>query len=209
MLIAAADSPGVVRLALSGGHGPKPVLERLAVHSGIPWSRIEIFFADERAVPPDNEESNFHLVMSSLVSRLSLPPHAVHRMAADHSDIERAAREYEDLLPDKFDILVLGIGDDGHTASLFPGHAEVALTTRRVAPATSPRPPYTRMTITPPMITGARIRVMLASGENKAPAVARACEGPLAIESCPAQLARDGTWILDGPAASRLRVVRR
>lgn len=204
-LVAAARQGGKVTLALSGGRGPQPVFEHLAAIPALPWRLVEIYFADERAVPPDHAESNYRLVQEFLVSRLAEAPSAVHRMRADHASLEEAAGEYDRLLPAALDILVLGIGEDGHTASLFPGHPELEEKDRRVVPAMGPAPPRARLTITPPVIRAARSRIMLVSGQSKAAAVARACEGPEDPESCPAQLARDGIWIMDRPAASLLR----
>jgi 6-phosphogluconolactonase len=194
-----------VSVALSGGRGPRPVLERLAAIPGLSWRAVQIFFADERAVPPDHPDSNYRLVQESLVNRLGEAPAAVHRMRAEDPAMDRAAEEYARLLPPALDVLVLGMGDDGHTASLFPGHPEIGEEHRLVVPAMGPTPPRERLTITPLVIRAARIRIMLVSGANKAPAVARACEGPEDPFSCPAQLARDGYWIMDRPAASRLR----
>ncbi|MEO8201112.1 MAG: 6-phosphogluconolactonase [Gemmatimonadota bacterium] len=205
--VAAAENPARVTLALSGGRGPRPVFERLSAIPGLPWPTVEVFFADERAVPPDHPESNFHLVQDALVSRLSSPPRAVHRMAADAPSLEEAAHSYALGLPPALDILVLGIGDDGHTASLFPGHEAVLEEQRLVVPAVGPMPPHQRLTITPPVIRAARVLIMLAAGAGKASAIARACEGPDDLLSVPAQLARRGTWIMDRDAASQLRHV--
>lgn len=207
VIVHATEEHGLVSVAFSGGRGPRPVLERLAAIPHLSWRGVQIFFADERAVPPDHPDSNYRLVQESLVNRLGEPPAAVHRMRADDPAIDRAAEEYARLLPSALDVLVLGIGEDGHTASLFPGHAEIGERRRLVVPAIGPTPPRERLTITPPVIRAARIRIMLVSGANKAPAVARACEGPEDPFSCPAQLARDGLWIMDRPAASQLRGV--
>ncbi len=204
LIVAARRKGDRVTLALSGGHGPRPVFERLAAIPAVPWRVVEIYFADERAVPPDHPEGNYTLVQECLVSRLAESPAAVHRMRADHASLEEAAGEYARLLPAALDILVLGIGEDGHTASLFPGHPEVREEDRRVVPAMGPSAPQARLTITPPVIRSALARIMLVSGLNKATAVARACEGPKDPNGCPAQLARDGTWIMDRPAASLL-----
>jgi 6-phosphogluconolactonase len=194
-----------VFLGLSGGKSPRPVYQLLARIPGIAWRQVVILFADERAVPPDHEGSNYRLVKESLLDRLPQPVLAVHRMEADRSDLARAAAEYEQVLPGRLDVLVLGIGEDGHTASLFPRHPVLAETRRRVLGVQHPGTSQWRITITPPVIEAARARVMLAAGEAKAEAVARACQGVYDPTECPAQLAREGTWIVDQLAASRLR----
>ena len=203
-LHAAALERERIGLALSGGTGPRPIYQALARTPGLPWARVEIYFADERAVPPDDSESNFRLVKESLLDVLPVTPAAVHRMDGERPDVDRAAADYERLLPARLDILVLGIGADGHTASLFPHHPAVHEERRGVLAVRAPVPPEWRITMTPPVIRAARTRFMLAAGENKARAVARACTGPYDLLACPAQLARNATWIVDEPAASRL-----
>lgn len=203
-LQAAALERERIGLALSGGTGPRPVYEALARIPGLPWGRVEIFFADERAVPPEHAESNFRLVKESLLERLPAPPAAVHRMEGERPHVAGAAADYERLLPPRLDVLVLGIGADGHTASLFPQDPAVNEDRRRVLAVRAPVPPEGRITVTPPVIRAARTRLVLVAGESKARAVARACAGPYDLLSCPAQLARNATWIVDEPAASRL-----
>ena len=202
-LLAAANQ-GPVNLTLSGGETPRGGYQRLARNPNLPWDRVDIFFGDERAVPPSHPESNFRMAMESLLSRIPIPPEQVHRMVAEDPDLDAAARRYETLLPDTLDVLVLGIGDDGHTASLFPGGSPVRELSRRVVQAQRPKPPRDRLTITPPVIQGARQVFVLARGTGKASAVARALQGPYDPTQCPAQLARHGTWILDEAAAHGL-----
>ncbi len=125
-------------VALSGGRTPRAVYERLAeppIRDTIEWGRVRVFFADERAVPPGDAESNHRLVMEALVSRLTEAPE-VNRMDADRPDIETAANDYAGLLGEPLDLVVLGIGEDGHTASLFPGSPLLAESERRVAVVT-------------------------------------------------------------------------
>ena len=193
-----------VAVALSGGRVPRPVYARLARSESISWDRVEIFFADERAVPPDDGESNFRLVMETLGVVFSGRPQAIHRMEADRADLGQAALEYESQIPPALDVLVLGMGADGHTASLFPGDPAVGEARRRVVAITGPSSLPWRMTITPPVIRAARATLMLVAGAPKAAAVARALAGPFDPLQCPAQLAREGTWILDQPAAEAL-----
>jgi 6-phosphogluconolactonase len=125
-------------------------------------------------------------------------------MEADNPDLEAAAARYAALLPDRLDVLVLGMGQDGHTASLFPGSPALLETQRKVVPAQSPVPPLHRLTITPPVIASARRRAVITAGAAKAPVVARVLRGPWRPEELPAQLAREGTWLLDRAAAATL-----
>jgi 6-phosphogluconolactonase len=199
---------GRCALALSGGRTPEPAYRELALAPSIDWTRVAIFFADERGVPSDHVDSNYRMVQLALLSRVSIPSNQIHRMEAERSDRDSAAREYEQLLPSALDILVLGIGPDGHTASLFPGSAALDERQRLVLPVIGTKPPPERMTITPPVIETARKVIVLASGEDKAAMVARALEGPLAPKAVPAQLARRGTWFLDQAAAARLTATR-
>jgi 6-phosphogluconolactonase len=125
-------------------------------------------------------------------------------MEAERPDREAAALAYARLLPSRIDVLLLGMGPDGHTASLFPGSAALHERERLVVPVVGAKPPAERLTITPPVIEAARKVAVLAAGEDKAAMVARAVEGPLEPEAVPAQLARRGVWFLDRAAAARL-----
>jgi 6-phosphogluconolactonase len=192
-----------VSLALSGGRTPAPVYRELAAIPGIPWNRIIVFMVDERAVPPDHGDSNFRMIRETLLGRLASPPKAVRRMEAERPNLDDVAADYAKSLPSILDLMVLGIGNDGHTASLFPG--QFALDeSRAVLPVTGPQPPARRITLGPAFVRDARSRIVLATGEDKAEPVWRATEGPWDPERCPAQLARDSLWILDRAAAARL-----
>jgi len=125
-------------------------------------------------------------------------------MPADAADVSTAARMYGQLLPDPLDVVVLGMGEDGHTASLFPGSPALDVRDARVVPVTGPKPPQRRMTITPGVIEGARDVLVLVAGAGKAAMLARALEGPIDVRSVPVQLARDRTFIVDAAAASAL-----
>lgn len=199
-----SDGEETCSLALAGGSTPLPVYRRLADEEGIDWARVRIFFGDERAVPADHEESNYRAARESLLDRVPVPPEGVHRMPADAEDPDAAADRYGDVLPDRLDVLVLGIGEDGHTASLFPGSPALSERTRGVVPVEGPKPPTRRLTVTPPVVEAARRIVVLAAGERKAPAVARALDPENDAGECPARLARRGTWVLDEEAASAL-----
>lgn len=197
---------GSCALGLAGGRTPEPVYRELASGSTIEWQQVHVFFGDERAVPPSHPDSNYRTVYLALLSRVPIPPHQVHRMEAERADREVAAREYERALPARLDVLLLGMGPDGHTASLFPGSAALDERQRLVVPVSGAKPPAERLTITPPVIEAARKVAVIATGDEKAAMVARAVEGPLAPKAVPAQLARRGVWFLDRAAAARLTV---
>ena len=199
---------GACAVCLAGGRTPEPVYRELASASSIDWTRVVVFFGDERAVPPDHPDSNYLMVHRVLLSRVPVPAGQVHRMEAERSDREAAAREYERSLPSQLDIMVLGMGPDGHTASLFPGSAALDEQQRLVVPVIGAKPPPHRLTVTPPVIEAARRVAVIATGGDKAAMVARAIEGPLAPKEVPVQLARRGTWFLDQAAAGRLTAGR-
>jgi len=199
---------GACSVCLTGGRTPEPVYRELASVSSIDWSRVDVFFGDERAVPPDHPESNYLMVHRVLLSRVPVPASQVHRMEAERGDREAAAREYERVLPPRLDVLVLGMGPDGHIASLFPGSAVLDERQRLVVPVVGAKAPVDRLTITPPVIEAARGVAVIATGEDKAAMVARAIEGPLAPKEVPAQLARRGSWFLDEAAAGRITTRR-
>jgi 6-phosphogluconolactonase len=203
----AATLRGSCALALAGGSTPRPVYEALSgppLAGTIPWDRVRIYFGDERAVPPDHPESNFRMAREAMIARVAIPAANVHRMEADGSNLEEAADRYAALLPPALDVMVLGVGPDGHTASLFPGSPALGERARRVVPVRAPRPPERRLTLTPPVIAAARRIVVLAAGADKAEAVARALRGTGSADELPARLARDGVWFLDAAAAGRL-----
>lgn len=198
---------GLCAACLAGGHTPEPVYHALATEPGIAWDRVDVFFTDERAVPPEHPDSNYRMVRQALLSRVPIPPARVHRMEAERADRDAAARDYAQALPARLDVIVLGIGQDGHTASLFP--RSPAMDERRlVVPVIGAKPPAERVTITPPVIGRARRVAMIATGEDKAAMVARAVEGPDDPTALPAQLARRGTWFLDEAAAAGLTARR-
>lgn len=191
-------------LVLAGGGTPAPVYGWLAVAGGIAWDRVEIYFGDERCVPPDHPDSNYRMARTSLLDALPTRPARVHRMEAEREDLAGAAAEYARVLPEEPSILLLGIGKDGHTASLFPGAATLTEGTRRVMEATAPTAPARRLTITPPVLASSRKLFVLARGREKAEAVARALDGPFDPGSCPACFARHGVWLLDEEASALL-----
>lgn len=191
-------------IALAGGTTPREVHEALTKEN-VPWDAVHVYFGDERCVPPDHPDSNYRMAKESLLNRVPIAPENIHRPHAENGDRDGAARAYEEELPDSLDVLVLGIGEDGHTASLFPGSTALAEERRRYVPVVGPKPPPERLTITPVVIAAANAVIVLAKGEGKAQAVARALEGDWDPASTPAQLARKGYWVLDTAAAGALR----
>ncbi|HEY2405703.1 MAG TPA: 6-phosphogluconolactonase [Polyangiaceae bacterium] len=203
-LVRAITERGHAAIALAGGTTPRAVYQELAKSVGINWAALDVYFGDERAVPANHPDSNYRMAEEALLGRVPFTAERIHRMRAESPDRAEAAREYDALLPDALDVIVLGIGEDGHTASLFPGSAALSELKRRVVPVIGPKPPPERLTITPPVIQAARECLMLASGAGKAGPVARALLGPSDPLSCPSVLARQGIWILDHAAAGEL-----
>lgn len=198
----------VAHVALAGGSTPRPVYDRLRRRKDVSWTKLHVYFGDERAVPPDDPASNYRMAHETLLRHVPIPPGQVHRMEAERENLEAAAADYARLLPKRLDLVLLGIGEDGHTASLFPGSPALAERVETVLPVDGQKPPTKRLTITPEVITSAHATLVMAVGRAKAAAVARALEGPYDPAACPAQLARGGVWILDRLAAARLETGR-
>lgn len=197
---------GSCALMLAGGSTPRTIYERLAAgrEEQISWSKVSVYFGDERCVPPDDPQSNYAMARGSLLNSIVPAGAQVHRMRGEAADPDGAATDYDSLLPGRIDVLVLGMGTDGHIASLFPGQPAAHETIRRVVAVKSPRPPACRLTITPPVIMNARSVIVLVSGPDKAAMVARVLGSDDRDESIPASLARHARWILDPGAASGL-----
>ena len=210
----AVASRGVARIALSGGSTPGPVYARLAKLE-LPWARTEWFWVDERAVGPDSPRSNFRGADEALGFALrGVPQEQVHRMQGEAEDLEASARAYEQALRasfgevelPRFDAVVLGVGDDGHTASLFPGLPTVHLQDRWVAavPAQPERGLEPRLTLTTPVLRASRLCLVLCRGASKRSVVA-AARTPGSLDNVPARLLLEAQgqvlWLLDGPAA--------
>lgn len=220
-LRAAATGPGQVSLALSGGSTPEPVYRELA-NEPVDWQRIDIYQVDERAVSRDHQDRNLRMIRRALRGPWGVCGARVEPMDVMADDLSEAARRYAALLPSSLDVVVLGIGEDAHTASLFPDDegwdaadaAESAVAAESADTAdstgmpdvlvtTSPRHPHRRMTLGPAALRGAGALVVLASGESKAAAVARSLAAG-SVREAPARLARSGLWIIDTGAASAL-----
>jgi 6-phosphogluconolactonase len=209
---------GRFMLALSGGSTPRLVYPLLASRpriDSVDWSRVEFFWGDERAVPPDHPESNFGLADTLLLEHLpGVRPASVHRMPADARDPDVAAERYEaelrrafDVRPSSsrrpmFDLIWLGMGPDGHTASLFPGASTLAERKRWVLPATAPKssPVTGRMTFTLPLINAARAVMFVMAGADKADALRSVRSGARDLPAARVR-ATSTLWLLDARAA--------
>lgn len=214
-LVAAAQMGG--HIALAGGSTPRAAYEKAASTSA-DWSGATLWFGDDRCVPPDHEHSNYAMAKASLLDRIEGSAPAVKRIEGERGP-DDAAVAYEHELREVFaeeipslDLVLLGLGPDAHTASLFPGDAALAERERLAVGVETPgmAPLVSRVTLTLPVLNAAREVVFLVSGEDKADAVARAFSGA-ADPSAPASLVapRDGFLILlaDPPAAAGLRGV--
>src|SRR5262249_43901846 len=158
---------------------------------------VHVYFGDERCVAPDHSDSNYRMAKAALFDRAPIPAANVHRMEAERADREAAARAYEAVLPDALDVILLGMGEDLHTASLFPGGSWVSIHGRKVIHVTgAPKPPPERLSITPDVIGAARALLVAAAGAGKAGQVAQALTGPAQPERYPIHLARRATWLL-------------
>jgi 6-phosphogluconolactonase len=228
---------GAAHVALAGGATPRGLYARLAEEpwrSAIDWRRVRIFFGDERCVPPDHPDSNHAMAVETLLSRVRVPRGAVHRIRGE-LEPARAAALYERTLrrvlggaTPRFDLALLGMGADGHTASLFPGSPALDERARLAVAAVSPNPPRDRVTLTLRALNAAREVVFLVAGAKKAEAVARVMEesgigrsgaggrgarggrrgrAALAPGVLPASRVRPSRgrllWLLDSAAASR------
>lgn len=215
---AAIAERGRCHIALSGGSTPKHLFGLLvqAGRAALPWDQVELWWGDERAVPPDHADSNYGMTRAALLDPLGLDPAHVHRMAGE-ADPAAAARAYEDELvaalgaPPIFDLVLLGMGPDGHTASLFPGSPALDETRRWVVanPVTSPlvHGSATRITLTAPAINAARHVRFLVAGADKAASLAQVIEGARDPKRFPSQLIAptDLAWLVDPAAAAQLR----
>ena len=203
---------GRFAIAVPGGSVATTFFPRLA-RAAIEWPRVHVFWADERAVPPDDPESNYAVARQLWLEPAGVPGECVHRMRGEADDLSTEARTHEQGLrgvlgdPPRLDVALLGVGPDGHVASLFPGHPVLEETIRAVAVVEdAPKPPPRRLTLTLPVLSGARLVVVAAFGAAKARVVAEALRGersalPVARVARPA---RACLALLDPPAAAEL-----
>jgi 6-phosphogluconolactonase len=216
----AADSRGRFSVALSGGSAPAALYGLLAqdpFRAQIPWAQVHLFWGDERCVPPDHPDSNYRLAYETLIRHVPIPSANVYRIRGE-IEPDLAARAYERTLQDffcgprtRFDLVLLGLGDDGHTASLFPGSEALHERERLVAAveASYEDRPVHRVTLTLPALNTARQVLFLVTGSAKAGIVQVVLEGPAG--HLPTQQIRptagQAVWMLDREAASQLKAL--
>jgi 6-phosphogluconolactonase len=189
---AAIRERGTCALGLSGGRTPEPVYRELAGAHDIDWTRVSVFFGDERAVPPDDPESNYRMVRETLLDAAGVPAANVHRLRGEAPELDAAASDYEAELtagaaPPWLDLVLLGMGTDGHTASLFPGTAGLREQRRLCVAVDVPQHGSRRLTLTFPALLGARDVLFLVTGGDKAQALRDAIAGPEGGVDRPAQ----------------------
>jgi 6-phosphogluconolactonase len=202
-------------VALSGGSTPRALHQVLVAHyrDQIPWDRVQVFWSDERCVPPDDAQSNYRMARETLLEQVPLPAANIHRMPGERSDYDAAAADYEAELRQvfaqptgtpRFDLILLGMGSEGHTASLFPGTTALHETSRLVAANWVPKVNMERLTFTYPLLNNARQVMFLVAGEEKAEALRDILSGQTTLEERPAAGVRpaDGEviWMVDREA---------
>jgi 6-phosphogluconolactonase len=196
-LVAGAVAGDLLTLVLVGGSTPRRTYQLLAGRS-LPWGRVTVLFGDERCVPPDDPESNYRMAREELLDRVH--PGGVHRMAGELG-AEAAAELYGPVVRahSPLDMVLLGMGPDGHTASLFPGRRELEAAGCAVAVHDAPKPPPDRVSLTLSALRGARRVVLLVTGADKAEALEQARRGAV-----PAGMIPGAEYLVDRAAASRL-----
>ncbi len=217
-------SHGRFTIALSGGTTPRKLYGMLGdepYRSQIDWALVDIFWSDERCVPPDSEDSNYLLAQQVLLNKIPISAAQIHRMPADEPDRDAASQVYTDEMRrvfatngiPSFDLIQLGMGPEGHTASLFPHQASLHEQQRLVMPVSVPKPPPPRLTFTPPLLNAAHNILFLVTGADKADAVQAVLEGAYIPNEYPAQIVRpthgEVVWMLDTKAASTLKKVEK
>ncbi|MGH9821881.1 MAG: 6-phosphogluconolactonase [Blastocatellia bacterium] len=218
---AAVQIQGAFSVALSGGSTPKATFELLSTQPlvlQVPWSSTHVFWSDERTVPPDHKDSNYRMAYEAMISRVALPATNVHRMKGE-MDPESAAAEYTAELENhfgpgfpRFDLIMLGMGDDGHTASLFPGTKALGEAERPVVANYVPKFSTNRLTFSVPTINNAACVMFLISGDAKVPALKEVIEGTRNTQLYPSQLIHPTNgaleYLVDRAAAAALDIMR-
>lgn len=200
-------------IALAGGGTPRQLYELLAKdpwNTRIAWGAWHVFFGDERACPPNDEASNYHMARTTLLDHVPVPAGQIYRMPADRDDLDGACDEYASVLGavlasdeagiPRFDCVLLGLGENGHTASLFPGTPALEVFDRWVTRGRADYPPFDRMTLTFPVINAARAVAFLVNGASKRQALVDTASG-----TAPATRVRPANgallWFIDAAAA--------
>jgi 6-phosphogluconolactonase len=216
------DKGKTYSVALSGGSTPQRLFARLVAapyRLQVDWSSVLIFWGDERAVPPDHSESNFRMAKENLLDRVPIPPDQIFRMEGERPAQEAAVRYEEVLLRaflhkneqgvPRFDLILLGMGPDGHTASLFPETSVLEEREQWVAAPWVEKFHTHRITLTPPVFNAAKRVLFVVGGSDKDKAAEAVLEGPFQPNRYPAQIVNpvhgDVVWLLDREAASRLK----
>lgn len=213
----AVEAQGRCAVVLSGGNTPRALYRLLATEFArrMPWGQVDLFWGDERYVPPTDPRSNFRMVKETLLDHIPIPPANVHPMPTTDPDPDAAARLYDALLGRRFpgpwprsDVVLLGLAADGHIASLFPASPALEVSDRRVVAVRAPAEPPQRLTITLPVINHASAVFFLVAGKGKAGSVHRVLVGPCDRVTCPAVSvhpeAGDVVWWVDEAAATFL-----
>lgn len=215
MTAAALAAKGAFRVSLSGGSTPKALYALLAsddFRSRFPWTRVSWYWGDERFVPPDHPESNYRMAREAMLAKAPVPPENIHPIPTDGTP-EDAARRYERTLQSAygaptldparplFDVMLLGLGTDGHTASLLPGDPALEERTRWAVPVSHGRPEV-RITLTFPAIESSRHVAFLVEGKSKAPTLAAIRAGESQLPAARVRPMGELVWFVDRAAAS-------
>jgi len=220
----AVREKGSFNVALAGGSTPKALYSLLVndptLRSQVPWDKMHLFFGDERHVAPDHPDSNFRMAMEAMISKSPLKPEQVTRIKGEYPDADRAALEYEKALREyfklrdgeypRFDLVLAGMGNEGHTLSLFPGtkalHADGRIAVRNWVGKLYAE----RITLSAPAASNAARVIFMVTGADKAPALKAVLEGPFEPEQLPAQLLQPKNgkllWLVDTAAGSMLSI---
>jgi 6-phosphogluconolactonase len=214
---AAIDARGSFSIALSGGSTPRDLHRRLAsppLARQVDWAHVHVWFGDERCVPPDDPQSNYRMADETLLSKVPIPSEQVHRMRGEQAPEQAAAnyarelREFFKDEPPRLDVILLGMGDNGHTASLFPGLKAVHEQQRWAMAEYVAEVGMWRITLTPVVLNLGREVVFLVAGSGKASMLRQVLEGSFNPDEHPAQIVRpnpgDVLWLVDAAAAADL-----
>jgi 6-phosphogluconolactonase len=222
--IAAVKEKRFFAVALAGGSTPKALYGLLvndpALRAQVPWDKMQLFFGDERSVGPDHPDSNFRMATEALISKAPLKPEQVHRIRGEDPDTQRAASEYEQTLRSqfqvsdgqvpRFDLVLLGMGNEGHTLSLFPGTKALQDNGRWVARNWVGKLYTERVTMTAPVVNNAALVIFMVTGADKALALKGVLEGPYEPEQLPSQMIQPEKgkllWLVDQAAGSLLTI---
>ncbi len=218
----AVRAKGSFNVALAGGSTPKALYSLLvndpALRSQVPWDKIHLFFGDERHVAPDHPDSNYRMASEAMISKSPLKPEQVTRIKGEYPDADQAALEYEKTLCEyfklkageypRFDLVLAGMGNEGHTLSLFPGTKALHPDGRLVVRNWIGKLYTERITLTAPAASNATLIIFMVAGADKAPALKAVLEGPFEPDQLPAQLLQPQNgkllWLVDTAAGNML-----